>query len=50
MCSEVRILRLHTGISVPCLVHGDSGASPVLLLHAWDESRGGGCDGVPSLP
>ncbi|MCO4250662.1 alpha/beta fold hydrolase [Pseudarthrobacter raffinosi] len=40
MDSEVRDLRLHTGITVPCLVHGDGDAKPVLLLHAWGESRG----------
>jgi pimeloyl-ACP methyl ester carboxylesterase len=40
MESEVRDLRLHTGITVPCLVQGDAGAKPVLLLHAWGESRG----------
>lgn len=40
MDSEVRYLRLRTGITVPCLVHGDADAKPVLLLHAWGESRG----------
>lgn len=40
MESEVRDLRLRTGITVPCLVQGDPGAKPVLLLHAWGESRG----------
>lgn len=40
MDSEVRDLTLRTGISVPCLIHGDAGAEPVLLLHAWGESRG----------
>lgn len=40
MDSEVRDLTLRTGISVPCLVHGDADAKPVLLLHAWGESRG----------
>ncbi|MFJ5698946.1 hypothetical protein [Arthrobacter sp. NPDC093139] len=39
MESEVRDLRLRTGITVPCLVRGDAGAKPVLLLHAWGESR-----------
>ncbi|MFJ6077114.1 alpha/beta fold hydrolase [Pseudarthrobacter sp. NPDC092419] len=32
-------LRLRTGITVPCLVAGDADAPPVLLLHAWAESR-----------
>jgi pimeloyl-ACP methyl ester carboxylesterase len=40
MESEVRDLRLRTGITVPCLVQGDAGAKPVVLLHAWGESRG----------
>ncbi|QDG66038.1 alpha/beta hydrolase [Pseudarthrobacter sp. NIBRBAC000502772] len=40
MDSEVRYLTLRTGISVPCLIHGDADAKPVLLLHAWGESSG----------
>lgn len=36
---EVRDLRLRTGITVPCLIQGDAGAEPVLLLHPWGESR-----------
>ncbi|MGY2747538.1 pimeloyl-ACP methyl ester carboxylesterase [Arthrobacter sp. UYCu723] len=40
MESEVRGLRLRTGIRVPCLVQGDADARPVLLLHPWGESRG----------
>jgi pimeloyl-ACP methyl ester carboxylesterase len=39
MDSEVRDLRLRTGITVPCLVQGDAAAKPVLLLHPWGESR-----------
>ncbi|MCQ1957513.1 alpha/beta hydrolase [Arthrobacter sp. zg-Y826] len=39
MESEVRNLPLHTGITVPCLVQGEPEAPPVLLLHAWAESR-----------
>ena len=39
MESEVQNLKLHTGITVPCLVQGESGAPPILLLHAWAESR-----------
>lgn len=37
--ADVRELSLATGITVPCLVKGDAGARPVLLLHAWGESR-----------
>ncbi|MBP3036689.1 alpha/beta hydrolase [Arthrobacter sp. zg-ZUI100] len=40
MDSEVRKLKLRTGITVPCLVEGDPDAAPLLLLHAWGESRG----------
>ncbi|MDR6415618.1 alpha/beta hydrolase [Pseudarthrobacter sulfonivorans] len=39
MGSEVRVLRLRTGVTVPCLVQGDAAAPPVLLLHPWGESR-----------
>ncbi|GAA3310132.1 alpha/beta fold hydrolase [Arthrobacter ramosus] len=39
MGAEVLDLRLTTGIRVPCLVHGDADAKPLLLLHAWGESR-----------
>jgi pimeloyl-ACP methyl ester carboxylesterase len=49
MESEVRELRLRTGIRVPCLVQGDPGARPVLLLHAWGESRGSFDQLVPLL-
>ncbi|MHA7209571.1 alpha/beta fold hydrolase [Arthrobacter sp. MDT1-65] len=40
MESEVRRLRLRSGISVPCRIQGNPGARPALLLHAWGESRG----------
>ena len=47
MEADIRHLRLRTGITVPCLVQDnrkdngqdDAGAPPVLLLHAWGESR-----------
>lgn len=39
MDPEVRNLSLRTGITVPCLVQGDQDAKPLLLLHAWGESR-----------
>lgn len=39
MDSEVLDLRLRTGITVPCLIHGEADAPPVLLLHPWGESR-----------
>jgi hypothetical protein len=38
MDAEVRRLTLSTGITVPCLIHGDPTARPLLLLHAdlWE--------------
>jgi pimeloyl-ACP methyl ester carboxylesterase len=39
MESEVRYLRLRTGITVPCFVQGEAGLMPLLLLHAWGECR-----------
>jgi rifampin ADP-ribosylating transferase len=39
MESEVRNLSLRTGITVPCLIRGSADAKPLLLLHAWAESR-----------
>lgn len=38
MGSEVRKLRLSTGIEVPCFIDGAAEARPLLLLHAWGES------------
>ncbi|WP_045730257.1 alpha/beta fold hydrolase [Pseudarthrobacter chlorophenolicus] len=40
MDADIRQLRLRTGITVPCLVQ-DTGrtGTPLLLLHAWGESR-----------
>ncbi|WP_458781333.1 alpha/beta fold hydrolase [Arthrobacter sp. D3-16] len=39
MDSDVRLLNLRTGVRVPCLLHGGPTATPLLLLHAWGESR-----------
>ncbi|MFL4480257.1 alpha/beta fold hydrolase [Paeniglutamicibacter sp. ORCA_105] len=39
MESDVRKLSLATGIEVPCFVHGNVDARPLMLLHAWGESR-----------
>jgi pimeloyl-ACP methyl ester carboxylesterase len=39
MDTDVLNLKLTTGITVPCLVQGDAAAGPLLLLHAWGESR-----------
>ncbi|MDT0168025.1 alpha/beta fold hydrolase [Pseudarthrobacter sp. BRE9] len=39
MDSRVYTLALSTGIAVPCLVAGNPSGRPLLLLHAWGESR-----------
>lgn len=39
MDTDVLNLKLTTGTTVPCLVQGDAAARPLLLLHAWGESR-----------
>lgn len=40
MHADIRQLRLRTGITVPCLVQNTGGTgTPLLLLHAWGESR-----------
>jgi rifampin ADP-ribosylating transferase len=40
MDADIRQLRLRTGITLPCLVHDTGGTgTPLLLLHAWGESR-----------
>ncbi len=49
MDSEVRYLRLRTGISVPCFLHGDADRKPLLLLHAWGESSGSFDRLIPAL-
>jgi pimeloyl-ACP methyl ester carboxylesterase len=50
MDSDVRILPLSTGITVPCLLQGDPDAKPLLLLHAWGESRRSFDRLIPLLP
>ena len=50
MESEVRNLSLRTGITVPCLIQGGADAKPLLLLHAWAESRGSFDRLLPGLP
>jgi pimeloyl-ACP methyl ester carboxylesterase len=50
MEGQVLDLELRTRIAVPCLVHGDIDARPVLLLHAWGESRKSSDRLVPLLP
>lgn len=60
MGSEVRTVRLRTGISVPCLiqggvsepgsVHAADDGRPLLLLHAWGESRRSFDRLIPQMP
>lgn len=54
MHAYVRQLRLRTGLRVPCLVQdnsqGNAGAIPLLLLHAWAESRKSFDRLIPLLP
>lgn len=50
MESEVRYLMLRTGITVPCFIQGEAGSLPLLLLHAWGESRRSFDRLVPLLP
>lgn len=50
MNSDVRILPLSTGITVPCLLQGDPAAKPLVLLHAWGESRRSFDRLIPLLP
>jgi len=56
MESGVRTVALSTGISVPCFVQGkleqiaDDGGAPLLLLHAWGESRRSFGRLIASLP
>lgn len=50
MDPDVVDLRLRTGITVPCLIAGDADAQPVLLLHAWAESRRSFDRLIPLLP
>ncbi|MGX9901726.1 alpha/beta fold hydrolase [Arthrobacter sp. SA17] len=49
MRPEVRSIRLRTGVSLACLIEdrkpdsigaGNFGDTPLLLVHAWTESRG----------
>lgn len=56
MDADIRQLRLSTGITVPCLLqdnrqnNSDGGTTPLLLLHAWGESRRSFDRLIPHLP
>lgn len=50
MDAEVRRLTLDTGTTVSCLLQGDPAANPLLLLHAWGESRRSFDRLIPLLP
>jgi rifampin ADP-ribosylating transferase len=50
MESGLRTLGLRTGISVPCFIRGPETEVPLLLLHAWGESRRTFDRLIPLLP
>jgi rifampin ADP-ribosylating transferase len=50
MESGLRTLELRTGISVPCFIRGPETEVPLLLLHAWAESRRTFDRLIPLLP
>ena len=50
MESGLRTLELRTGISVPCFIRGPETEIPLLLLHAWAESRRTFDRLIPLLP
>jgi len=50
MVSRVRVARLSTGVSLPYVEQGDDSAVPLLLIHAWGESRGSFSRLLPLLP
>lgn len=47
---RVRSVRLATGVTLSYIARGDRLGTPVLLLHAWAESRGCFDRLIPSLP
>ena len=50
MVSRVGVARLSTGVSLPYLEQGDDSAVPLLLIHAWGESRDSFSRLLPLLP
>jgi pimeloyl-ACP methyl ester carboxylesterase len=50
MVSSVEIARLSTGVSLPYVEEGGQSGVPLLLIHAWGESRGSFSRLLPLLP
>ncbi len=50
MVRRVGVARLSTGVSLPYVEQGDDSAVPLLLIHAWGESRGSFSRLLPLLP
>lgn len=50
MVSSVQIARLSTGVSLPYVEQGGEAGVPLLLIHAWGESRGSFSRLLPLLP
>jgi pimeloyl-ACP methyl ester carboxylesterase len=50
MVSRFGVARLSTGVALPYVEQGDESAVPLLLLHAWSESRGSFSRLLPLLP
>ena len=48
--SSVEIARLSTGVSLPYVEEGGQSGVPLLLIHAWGESRGSFSRLLPLLP
>lgn len=46
---ETRKVRVATGVTLPYVAHGDPAGAPVILLHAWGESRRSFDRLIPSL-
>ena len=48
--SSIGLARLATGVSVPYAEQGDPSGVPLILIHAWGESRGSFSRLLPLLP
>ena len=48
--SSIRVARLSTGVSLPYVEQGGQAVVPLLLIHAWGESRGSFSRVLPRLP
>jgi rifampin ADP-ribosylating transferase len=50
MVSSIEVARLSTGVSLPYVEQGGQSGVPLLLIHAWGESRGSFSRLLPLLP